>query len=108
MGTRLKIVKGANDASNGGICSRFDHVLLVGLTDFDDPDHAAENAVHLENHVRGAWRMVPVNGLAKDSVGWMASGAYVAGHESQGMPFYGAVALHDRQESAALYSALSV
>src|SRR6478752_1584015 len=105
MGKRLSIYKASHgDCSNGGLSGKFDHVLLV--TGPDDKDYEAPNAVVLDSIVRGSYRMVPVNGKDEKAIGWMAGGTYVGGYESDGLPFYGAVALHDRQESVALYNAM--
>jgi len=105
MGQRLQIVKGKHHGPNGGISARYDEVFLVGVADVDDEHHGEPNAVYLEQHRPDCWRMVPVNGRHPDSVGWMASGAYVAADHT--VPFYGAVALHDRQETAEEYARYS-
>ena len=105
---------GLGDCTNGGISSRFDRLLLLcdtGFVDVDEND-PPENLVKLvKRHLFGidTWHIEPVT--VPEGIGWMAGGNFAHTSDSrftrmcEGM--YGAVAIHDRQESASLYELLS-
>lgn len=102
--------------SNGGISSRSTSVLVI------DPEQGTEHltpeqlaiAVQIGTAGHGA-HLRPAVACPAGNIGYMAGGSYVVGDSrlSQeiervtGIRFYGAVALHDRTETPAQYSALS-
>lgn len=97
---------GKYDCTNGGISSRFTELLLIcdnGFITIDD-ENPPENAVKLvKRHLFGSdiYHIEPLT--APKGAGWMMGGNYAATSDSRfrdmvgGM--YGAVAIHDRQES---------
>lgn len=103
-----------SDCTNGGISSRFSELLVpcdTGFLDVDE-DNPPENLVKLV-HRRlfgvDTWHLEPY--VKPGGVGWMAGGNFAHTSDSrfsrmlEGM--YGAVPIHDRQESASLYELLS-
>ncbi len=111
MGLRANIYTTNYNASNGGISEKFTDILIVD--GIDDPDYDKPNAVELITRFIGGERVLtfqPINGLHKDTTGWMAGGAYIGSSDSRFRKlagFYGAVPLHDRQETWAEYDRLS-
>lgn len=114
MGLIASIFRDRNsDCSNGGISSRHDRVTIVNVEGPFDPTPNAP-AVKLVVRGIGGERVVhfePVEPVAEGNVGYMAGGAFVASSDSRfrrAVGFYGAVSLHDRQESAELNALLSI
>lgn len=125
MGLRAEVYRTARlgDCSNGGLSSRVDTVTIVNAEGPFKPDEHAP-AVLLQKGPMGTVNAVPVTafgeGWALDrpggGVGPMMGGAYIATSDSRfrekvdnlldGSGFYGAVALHDRFETAAQYAAM--
>jgi len=105
---------GYGDCTNGGISSRFSRLLLIcdtGFLDVDEND-PPENLVKLvKRHLFGqdTYHVEPYK--APEGIGWMAGGNFAHTSDSRFTRmmdgFYGAVAIHDRQESASLYELLS-
>ena len=102
------------DCTNGGISGRYDRLLLVcddGFIDIDD-DNLPENLVKVVKRRLFGSDVYHIEPVAKpNGVGWMMGGNYGATSDSRfskmvgGM--YGAIAIHDRQESQELYDLLS-
>ena len=105
------------DYSNRGLSSRFDEVYVIcedGNHVFDSIEETPENTVRVvERHLFGrtVYHCEPVHGKRSGCVGWMAGGCYVSSSDSrfsaQHENFYGALSLHDRQETQELYDMLS-
>jgi hypothetical protein len=103
------------DCSNGGISSRYSRVTVIGLgkdAEIFEPTEDAP-AVRLVKRKIGGKVVVhaePVEGLKSGNIGWMAGGSYVSTSDSRfcrAVGFYGAVSLHDRQETPEMYDQLS-
>ena len=105
---------GSGDCTNGGISSRFRELLVICDSGFIDVDinNPPENLVKVvKRHLfgRDIFHLEPVN--RPKGCGWMAGGNF--GHTSDSRfsemlgGFYGAVSIHDRQESQELYDLLS-
>jgi hypothetical protein len=111
-GIRAAIYKGPYHSPNGGLSSRVDHVTLTGpgVPEVDEPSDAAPE-VWLETQRSGHRFASPADGRPADSVGWMASGAYIMGEwSSPWRATFGdgvMIQLHDRSETAAAYASLS-
>lgn len=102
------------DCTNGGMSSRHDTLYVVcddGFVDIDTknpPDNLAK-VVKRDFFGRTIYHIEPY--AEPDHVGWMMGGNYAATPDSRfskmigGM--YGAVAIHDRQETQELYDMLS-
>lgn len=102
------------DCTNGGISARYNSLLVLcdkGYIDIDE-DNIPENAVKLvKRHLFGqtVYHLEPV--AAPQGAGWMAGGNYAATCDGRfadmvgGM--YGAVAIHDRQESWKHYNSMN-
>lgn len=106
---------GKNDYTNGGVSSRFSELLLLcdrGFINIDE-ENPPENAVKLvKRHLFGR-DVYSIEPLKKpEGAGWMMGGNYGATSDSRfsemlgGM--YGAVAIHDRQETWADYRLYSM
>jgi hypothetical protein len=108
------------DCSNGGLSSRVNEVTLVNVEGPFEPSEDRPAALLLNGHLRGTVRIVPAIEVAPgryEPDGHPAmGGAYVSTSDSRfteavekltGAPFYGAVALHDRYESAATTRAVA-
>ena len=97
---------GHTDCTNGGISSRYDRLLVIcdeGFVEIDEND-PPENLVKIvKRRLFGSdiYHIAPYD--APKGAGWMFGGNYAATSDSRfsrmidGM--YGAVAIHDRQES---------
>ena len=102
------------DSTNGGISSRFDTLICLCDNGFLDVDleNPPENLVHVvRRHLFGSF-VYHIEPVARPSgVGWMAGGNFAQTSDSRfydligGM--YGAVSIHDRQESREMYDLLS-
>lgn len=105
---------GKTDCTNHGISSRFNELLLVcprGFVDVD-PENPPENLAVLEKRHLFGRDVYSIKPYAKaEGVGWMMGGNYGATSDSRfsdmlgGM--YGAVAIHDRDETQEQYDMLS-
>lgn len=120
-GLTLEILRGKYDSTNGGITSKargLTEITVVNLgkdAEIFEPTPNAP-AFRLEMHVRGCLRLVPVHTSGKAMIGPMFGGNYAVTSDSRfaracekllGVPFYGAVAVHDRFETQQDYDALS-
>ena len=94
--------------SMNGISERFTEVTVVNAEGPFLP-MPSRPAVLLESHMPGIVRAVPCSpeGVRYSGVWWMAGGAFISSSDSRfsravesliGGRFYGAVALHDRNE----------
>lgn len=97
--------------ANGGISERYDELLLVherGPIVIDE-DNLPENLVKVVvRNVMGreVRHIEPYNSPDRGCVGWMAGGSYAASSDSRFSEIagsYGALAIHDRQESQQMY-----
>lgn len=122
MGLTLHIYKsGLGDCSNGGISGRCDEVVCVNAVGPDEPDENRPPVLLIPGALMGTARCVPAYQDAKgryvygsvDLIGPMMGGCYVSTSDSRfsekveeivGGRFYGAVALHDRYETAKQYA----
>jgi hypothetical protein len=121
MGLTLHIYKpGYGDCSNGGISGRCDEVVCVNIDGPSEPDENRPPVLLVGGAIPGIARCVPaaehlgIWGQAwPDGVGPMMGGCYVSTSDSRfsekveeivGGRFYGAVALHDRYETAKQYA----
>lgn len=103
------------DFTNGGISSRFSSLLVVcdqGWINIDENNKPANLCKLVKRHLfgRDVFHVEPID--RPSGAGWMMGGNYCATCDSrfsqaiEGM--YGAVAIHDRQESQELYEILSM
>ena len=114
-GLRLSVLTGEFHSPNGGISARVKQVTLVGEgVDPVFPVTDEAPAVVLVTRYFGGRilrNVEPAVGPDEGNVGWMAGGAFVASMDSRVsdlIGFYGAMALHDRQETPEQYRALSI
>lgn len=102
------------DCTNNGISSRYNRLLCVcndGFIDVDEsnPPENLVKVVRRELFGRDVYHLEPV--VKPVGAGWMAGGNYAATSDSRfsrlvgGM--YGAVSIHDRQETQEQYERLS-
>lgn len=102
------------DCTNGGISSVFNELLVLcddGFreVDLDNPPRNLVKVVRREFAGRDTYHLEPIE--RPSGAGWMMGGNYAATSDSRfsrlvgGM--YGAVAIHDRQESWEQYDMLS-
>lgn len=104
---------GSSDCTNGGISSKFSQLLLVcpeGYITVDE-ENLPENVVKL---VKRKMFGEVINSIepykAPTEIGWMFGGNYAASSDyrfTELTGIYGAIAIHDRQESQELYDMLS-
>lgn len=107
------------DCTNGGVSSEADTLTLicgdVPPCFVPDPDAFRYPVIKIEANTQGTVRAIPVGPAPAGHVGPMMGGNYVATSDSRfrdevervlGARFYGAVALHDRYESQALYDSM--
>lgn len=101
--------------ANGGISEKYDELLLVhdrGNIEIDE-NNLPENLVKVV--VRNMFgkevrHIEPYNRPDRGNVGWMAGGSYAASCDSRFREVaghYGALSIHDRQESQQMYDELS-
>ena len=101
--------------SNGGITERFDRLLLVceeGFVDVDESNPPENLVVLVDRDLFGepSPYIRPYADPDPGNVGWMAGGSFASSSDSRFnrlFRFYGAVAVHDRQETQELYDLLS-
>jgi len=102
------------DSTNGGISSRFNDLWVIcdeGWREIDEkkPPENLVKVVKREICGRTIYHLEPYE--SPEYIGWMMGGNYAASSDSRfsalvgGM--YGAVAIHDRQETPELYDMLS-
>jgi len=105
----------SGSCSNGGITEKYDSLLLVceeGFIDVDE-NNLPENLVVLVNRElfgEPAPYIRPYADPDPGNVGWMSGGCFAASCDSRFnrlLSFYGAVSVHDRQESHELNERLS-
>lgn len=101
------------DCTNGGISSKYNELLVLcdeGYIDIDE-NNIPENVVELEKRFlfgKVIYSLEPI--VAPKGAGWMMGGNYAATSDSRfadmcgGM--YGAVAIHDREESWEQYNSM--
>lgn len=100
------------DCTNDGVSSKFDTLLVLcddGFkdVDLDNPPDNLCRVVHRFQFGRDIYHIEPLKPTDPGCVGWMAGGNYAATRDSRfskmigGM--YGAVAIHDRQETQQQY-----
>ena len=105
-----------SDCTNGGISSRYDRLLCLcdeGFIDVD-LDNPPENLVKVVHREFGdslsCYHIEPYE--RPKEIGWMAGGNYAATSDSRFADMvggiYGAVPVHDRQETQELYDRLSM
>ena len=103
-----------SDCTNNGISSRYDRLLCVcndGFIDVDesDPPENLVKVVRRELFGRVIYHLEPVT--RPTGVGWMAGGNYASSSDSRFSELvgemYGAVSIHDRQETQEQYELLS-
>ena len=101
---------GLGDCTNGGMSSRHDTLYVIcdrGFIDID-PKNPPDNLAKVVKR-RTIYHIEPYTPATQ--IGWMMGGNYAATSDARfsdmigGM--YGAVAIHDRQESQELYDLLS-
>lgn len=102
------------DCTNGGISSKYGELLLIcpeGFLQIDE-DNPPENLVKLVRRDLFGGTVYHIEPVVRPrGAGWMAGGNYAATSDSRfsrmlnGM--YGAVSVHDRQESWEQYDLLS-
>lgn len=114
MGIMVSVFRAeGKDCTLGGVSSKHDKLTVVNVDGPFEPDVDAP-AVRLENHVHGSLRLVPVEKHLSDKDEYVCrivpimGGNYAATSDSRfndacrrllGFPFYGAVAIHDRDMS---------
>lgn len=93
------------DCSNNGLSSKYDKILLL-CDDGNhtiDPDNIPENLCHVITRKIGKREVKHVEPVAKPSgAGWMYGGCYVGCSDARFFrlaEIYGALTLHDRQET---------
>lgn len=102
------------DCTNGGISAKHDELLILcndGFIDVDD-DNPPENVckiVHRFLFGKDVYHVEPIQ--SPEEIGWMSGGNFAYSCDGRfsdlvgGM--YGAVSIHDRQETQEQYDALS-
>lgn len=105
-----------SDCTNGGISAKFDRLLLVcpdGFIDVasGDPPENLVRLVRLELSGEVVYHIEPAVSPDPGNVGWMAGGNFAHTCDSRFSRmtpgFYGALPIHDRQETQELYNLLS-
>lgn len=105
---------GKYDCTNNGISSRFDELLCVcpdgfKTVDMDNPPENLVKVVKREFAGRMIYHVEPC--VEPNGAGWMMGGNYAATSDSRFSALvdgqYGAIAIHDRQESWENYELLS-
>lgn len=102
-------------SSNGGISEKYDRLLVLCKDGFEEVDlnNPPENlVVVVKRNMFGKCSdyIEPYASLKKGCVGWMFGGSYAESSDSrfsEMVGFYGAVAIHDRQETQEQYDLLS-
>lgn len=103
-----------SDCSNGGITSRFKRLLVIcqdGFIDVDENNPPENLCKVVRRHLfgRDVFHVEPV--AAPKGAGWMMGGNYAATSDSRFSALcgkqYGALAIHDRQETWEEYDILS-
>lgn len=117
---------GDGDFTNGGVTARANDLILFGIEDGhwkpEEVGHKADKLLLVKRdraHFRGYVYAVPavvIDGtvvekpLPEGHVGWMAGGNFVGTSDSrfaEGVTALGAIPVHDRSETYAVYRALS-
>lgn len=99
------------DCTNGGISSKYDRLLLIGVDGPEevDMDNLPENAVKVSGiYLAGEYHyhVRPVKGPDPGCVGWMYGGNIAHCSDSR-FPHNYPLRIHDRQETTELYEQLS-
>lgn len=102
---------GLSDCTNGGISSKYDRLLLIGIEGPEeiDPDNLPENAVKIGGvYIAGEYHyhLRPVKEPDPDCAGWMCGGNIAYTSDSR-FPHDYPLRIHDRQESWEEYEHLS-
>lgn len=102
------------DCTNGGISSRYKRLLLVcpdGNTDVD-PEDPPENLVKMVSRTILGTDVFHIEPFKEPQhIGWMAGGNFAYSCDARFndmINFYGAVSIHDRQETSQLNDRLSI
>lgn len=101
-------------ASNGGISERYDRLLLLceeGFEKVDLNDPPENLVIVVKRRLGGKCRdyIRPYAEPKKGNIGWMAGGSFAESSDSRFsdmIGFYGAVSIHDRQETQDQYDML--
>ena len=101
------------DCTNGGISSKYNELLLIcdkGYINIDE-NNPPENLVKMVERNMWGTTLYHIEPYAKPQhLGWMAGGNYAESSDSRFsdmINFYGAVSIHDRQETQEMYDLLS-
>lgn len=90
------------DCSNGGLSSIYDEACIPCPDGWKEVPEDDPRLVTIREGYRGTYHATPTNGKRKDATGWMFGGCFIYSSDSRfhdKIPFYGALALHDRQEA---------
>ena len=102
------------DCTNGGVSSKYDRILVVcddgfETVDENNPPETLCKVVRRHLFGRDVYHIEPYK--AAKGAGWMAGGNYAETSDSRFRALcgdmYGALAIHDRQESWEMYDLLS-
>lgn len=111
--------EGGTDCTNGGVSSKYDSLLCVcadGYIEYDENDPPENLVKVVKRHLFGQdiYHIEPVARPKLYNVGWMMGGNYAASCDSRFVEmiggfggFYGAIPIHDRQETREEYDNLS-
>lgn len=111
MGLHIKVYRSATrDCTNGGLSSKFNTLTVVNASGPFEPTNSAPPVI-LVNHVYdcvslrpavkvdGKWKVAPGTYMAGGNFGHTSDSRFGSLiKELSGQHFYGAVAIHDRQE----------
>lgn len=101
------------DCTNGGVSARYDDLLVLCddgyiTVDLENPPKNLVEVVHRNMWGRDLYHIEPY--AAAKGAGWMMGGNYAATSDSRFSKLcggqYGAVAIHDRDESWELYNSM--
>lgn len=104
------------DCTNDGISAKYDRLLLACEDGFIDVDeqNSPENLVKLVKRefpwCGTVYHIEPVARPDQGNVGWMAGGNFASSSDSRFSEMtgvYGALSIHDRQETPEMYEMLS-
>ena len=113
MGMLVSVLRTRSDCTNGGLSAKYDRIVIVNGEGPFEPDEKtpAFKLVHRNIGGRNVVHAEPVEPAASGNIGWLAGGNFCATSDSrfdEAIGFYGAVSIHDRQETAEMYRQLSV
>ena len=105
------------DCTNGGVTSKYERLLLLcneGFVDvdLDNPPEELVRVVSRDLFGKVVYHIEPFASVKKGNIGWMMGGNYAATSDSRFADMvggiYGAIPVHDRQETQDLYDLLSM